>query len=151
AMGAALTIGGGGAATATGAGPGWGSTPPAAVDSVAPEGLAPDTAAAPVDAVNAVEAPSIVAPVSIVDDAPVATAPTAPLSAEAAPRVDGERDQRYLVRRGDSLWAIASHYLGPTATASEIDATRKAIYRAIVAAIVGNPSLIFSGQQLTVA
>jgi len=77
-------------------------------------------------------------------------APTAtPTSPEPQPRLDGP----YVVKPGDSLWAIACRHL-LAGEASTEDASVDRMWRAIYAAnrqVIGeDPDLIYPGTQLTI-
>lgn len=54
------------------------------------------------------------------------------------------------VRAGDSLWALAAHELGDTATADDIAAAWPQWHRTNHAVIGDNPNLIRPGQHLTI-
>jgi nucleoid-associated protein YgaU len=69
--------------------------------------------------------------------------------AAAAPR-PASAPETYVVRPGDSLWAIASRHLGAGATNAQIAAEWPRWYRANRAAIGSDPSLIHVGTPLVV-
>jgi nucleoid-associated protein YgaU len=53
------------------------------------------------------------------------------------------------VVRGDSLWVIARHHLGPNATAQQVAREWARWYAANRSVIGSNPNLIRAGQVLT--
>lgn len=75
-------------------------------------------------------------------DRPLGTTPAASSLPEAGPRL-------VQIKRGDTLWSIASHQLGPSAGVSELTAAVDAWYDANKALIGPDPDLIFPGQKLT--
>ena len=79
---------------------------------------------------------------------PVAPAPVPPAMASAAPSAGS-----YVVRPGDSLWAIACRHLearGDTPTNAEVDRLWRAIWVANRAAIGDDPDLIYPGTHLSI-
>lgn len=76
--------------------------------------------------------------------------PDRPLGADAAASSVPEAGSRVVqVNRGDTLWSIASHHLGPGSSASEIKFAVENWYVANRQLIGPDPNLIFPGQQLT--
>ena len=76
--------------------------------------------------------------------------PDRPLGAgAAASSLPAARPREVQVNRGDTLWSIASHHLGPGASTAEINVAVKNWYGANRARIGPEPDLIFPGQQLT--
>lgn len=78
--------------------------------------------------------------------APALALPSAPSVAHAA----AARSATYVVRPGDSLWAIAARHLGPHASNAQIAAEWPRWYRANRAVIGSDPSLIHVGTRLVV-
>jgi nucleoid-associated protein YgaU len=95
------------------------------------------TAAGSVATVGAAAA----SPSPVASPARHATAPTARASAQPA---------TYVVRPGDSLWAIAARHLGPGASDAAVAAEWPRWYRANHAVIGSNPSLLHVGTRLAV-
>jgi nucleoid-associated protein YgaU len=54
----------------------------------------------------------------------------------------------YVVRRGDTLWAIAARHLPPTATVVDVDRSWREWWRANRGVIGSDPNLIRPGQEL---
>ncbi len=76
------------------------------------------------------------------------TSPAAdPTSRTAAASVDAA-PVPYVVKRGDTLWAIAAKHLPPTATAADVDRTWRQWWLANRTVIGANPNLIRPGQEL---
>lgn len=97
--------------------------------------------------------------------ASAASAVTLPSAASAAPAptqgrpvpapvagaaVRAHAPATYVVRAGDSLWAIAARQLGPGASDAQIAAEWPRWYRANRAVIGSNPSLLLVGMRLAV-
>lgn len=79
---------------------------------------------------------------------PAASAPH-PLARAATP-APAAAPATYVVRPGDSLWAIAARHLGPSATDAAIAAEWPRWYRANRAVIGADPGLIHVGTRLVV-
>jgi nucleoid-associated protein YgaU len=79
--------------------------------------------------------------------APAPAPPLTPVAPAPAPPV--ATSDHYVVVRGDCLWSIAEHRLGPGADARSIDAGWRAIYAATRVAIGDDPNLIHPGLTLT--
>lgn len=82
-----------------------------------------------------------------------ASRPAAPSSRPPTPRpalvpIRPVQDQVVVVRRGDSLWAIAARHLGPSATDAETAAAWPRWYAANRAVIGPDPDLLLPGQRL---
>lgn len=82
-----------------------------------------------------------------------ATAPPRPAASLAVVRGahragDAPGDAAVVVRRGDSLWAIASRELGPTASEAAVDARWRRWYAANRSVIGADPDLISPGIRL---
>lgn len=82
--------------------------------------------------------------------APAPDAPAAGLSATSHIAKASAPPATYVVRPGDSLWAIAAHHLGPGASDAAIAAEWPRWYRANLAVIGSNPSLLHVGTRLAV-
>ncbi|WP_176554784.1 LysM peptidoglycan-binding domain-containing protein, partial [Georgenia sp. 311] len=88
-------------------------------------------------------------PAAQATSAPGATAPpgvAAPVSAPAA-HTD-LADESYVVRPGDSLWAVAARHLGPGATVADVAAEWPRWYEANRDVVGADPGLIHPGQLL---
>ena len=81
-----------------------------------------------------------------------ATATASAATAAPAPRAGHPvpAPATYVVRAGDSLWAIAADHLGPGASNADIAAEWPRWYRANRAAVGRNPSLLLVGTLLQV-
>jgi hypothetical protein len=77
--------------------------------------------------------------------APVPSAPGAPRSGQAAT----DDAKTITVRRGDCLWDIAAHELGPTATVLEVDGRWRQWHDHNRAVIGGDADLLIPGTVLT--
>ncbi len=83
--------------------------------------------------------------------APQTAAPPldAPAAADLGPGSSIARATEYTVRRGDTLWSIAKHLLGPGATPAEIAREVDRLWRLNAAGIgTWTPSLIHAGAVL---
>ena len=122
-------------------------TPEALAEHATPSTAAPRPSAAPSPVVLipplVIEAPDtpVVAPMPAQPAPAAAPAPSAALAPSAARPV-------YVVQRGDCLWSIAAHVLGPQADARSIDLGWRQIYAANRAAIGDDPNLIHIGLTL---
>lgn len=84
-------------------------------------------------------------------DRPAASATTRPGPVHlvaSRPRPETAVDELVVVRRGDTLWAIAERHLGPGATAAEIATEWPRWYAANRAVIGADPDLLRPGQRL---
>ena len=79
--------------------------------------------------------------------APPVAATLGPLGS-AAPRVAGSVEDRYVVRRGDTLWDVAARHLGPRGSAAAIAREWPRWYAANRALIGPDPHHIEPGQRL---
>ena len=76
--------------------------------------------------------------------------PDRPLGADASVSSPPEARPRVIqVNRGDTLWSIASHHLGPGASVPKIKAAAENWYSTNRQLIGPDPDLIIPGQQLT--
>lgn len=104
----------------------------------------------------------IVAPAPVRDEATLvagsptgSTTPGPPSSAGAAQRLLGAPTREpaaatpVVVRRGDTLWAIAARHLGPRATPAAIATAWPRWYAANRTVIGADPDLLLPGQRLT--
>lgn len=81
--------------------------------------------------------------------------PTPPKTASPAdpllvrtPRAAATTQEQVVVRRGDTLWDLASRHLGPAASDAEIAASWPRWYEANAATIGADPDLLLPGQVL---
>lgn len=82
---------------------------------------------------------------------PISAPVSAPATAAASPAPrPAAAPTTYVVRPGDSLWAIAARHLGPGASNAEIAAEWPRWYRANREVIGSNPSLLYVGTRLAV-
>jgi nucleoid-associated protein YgaU len=65
------------------------------------------------------------------------------------PRPDDATDEEIVVRRGDTLWAIAARHLGSDATDDEVARAWPRWWAANHAVIGDDPDRILPGQRLT--
>lgn len=81
-----------------------------------------------------------------------ASAAPAPVSSTTAPAAHRpiSAPATYVVRPGDSLWAIAARHLGPQASNADIAAEWPRWYRVNRAVIGSDPSLLLVGTRLAV-
>ncbi|MGD9957618.1 MAG: LysM peptidoglycan-binding domain-containing protein [Candidatus Nanopelagicales bacterium] len=79
-----------------------------------------------------------------------ATSAPQPAAPAASPASPGAAPATYVVRPGDSLWAIAARHLGPSASDAAIAAEWPRWYRANRAVIGDDPGLIHVGTRLAV-
>jgi LysM repeat protein len=140
-----------GAAATLGSGPGFSSTTPAPAD---PAKGTPSPAPTPSFAPTTPASASATAPVDV---APPGWTPTRPLvRPQASPELvtgrvaQGEQDGTVVVRRGDSLWAIAARHLGAGASDAEVARAWPRWYAANRDLIGDDPDLIHPGMVLQV-
>jgi len=76
------------------------------------------------------------------------TRPQADISVVAAPALRGDDSPPVVVRRGDTLWAIAARHLGPGATTADIAEQWPRWWQANRERIGDDPDLLLPGQVL---
>ncbi len=82
------------------------------------------------------------------DGLPLPDRATGPAGPAGAPADSGDHQRTVQVRRGDSLWAIATRTLGPGTSAAEVASYWHRVH-ALNAAVIGtDPDLLQPGQQL---
>ena len=99
------------------------------------------------DPASTPRATSTASPTATPTAAPAADPAADPASSTAAGTVYAAPGP-YVVKRGDTLWAIAAKHLPPTATAADIDHNWREWWLVNRGVIGANPNLIRPGQEL---